>query len=173
MQIETIRSMHEYNRWATERVLDFAARLTHEQFIQTNDTPWGSVRNQLVHQFGVHRSWLSWADGSMNGEDAYALTTDPEDYPDVKSVQALSNDVWAQTEAFLARMTEEDLARVLSVEWPNFTFAMPVWKVMVHIANHSMQHRTETAMALTRLGQSPGDLDYIFYALEEDERVAQ
>jgi uncharacterized damage-inducible protein DinB len=173
MQVETIRSMHEYNRWANERVLECVARLHRDHFVEANDTPWGSIRNQQVHMFSVHRSWLSWADGSMSGEEAYALTADPEDYPDAEAVRAYWNDVWTQTDEFLKRMSVDDLTRVLSAEGPGFAIAIPVWQVMVHIANHSMQHRTETAMALTRLGQSPGDLDYIFYAFEENARVAQ
>jgi hypothetical protein len=28
---------------------------------------------------------------------------------------------------------------------------------------HSVQHRSEAAQILTRLGQSPGNIDFIFY----------
>jgi uncharacterized damage-inducible protein DinB len=38
-----------------------------------------------------------------------------------------------------------------------------VWQILVHILYHSAQHRSEMAEMLTRYGQSPGDLDFVFY----------
>ena len=35
--------------------------------------------------------------------------------------------------------------------------------MMFHVVNHTMQHRSETAMALTALGRSPGDVDLLEY----------
>lgn len=64
------------------------------------------------------------------------------------------------------QLTPEDLDRTLAVEIPGSEFTIPVWQMLVHIAHHSMQHRTETAMALTRFGASPGDIDDIFFAIE-------
>lgn len=40
---------------------------------------------------------------------------------------------------------------------------MPLWDMMWHVVNHSMQHRSEAAMALTALGRSPGDVDLLDY----------
>jgi uncharacterized damage-inducible protein DinB len=35
--------------------------------------------------------------------------------------------------------------------------------MMWHVLNHSMQHRSEAAVALTGMGRSPGDLDLLEY----------
>lgn len=167
MDTNTIRDLHGYDGWATNRVLECAAALSTGQFVATDDTPWGSIRNQFVHQLIVHRRWLSWADGTMSGEEAYRLSVEMEDYPDIASVRAMWVDVRDQTRPFLERMTMDDLERDLTVDTPGYEFSIPVGQVMIHIALHSMQHRTETTVALTRLGQSPGDLDYLFYMLEQ------
>lgn len=167
MHVEMVRDLHYYNDWATGLVLSCAGEITSEQLVAGNDTPWGSIRNQLAHVMDVHRRWLNWADGTMTGEEAYSLSVNYADYPDVAALSELWTDIQAQTHRFLDRMTEEDLTRELTYASDDFGFAIPVGKVMTHIVLHSMQHRAEAAMALTRLGQSPGDIDYIFYAFQQ------
>ena len=41
---------------------------------------------------------------------------------------------------------------------------VPVWQMLLHLANHGTQHRSEAALLLTAIGHSPGDLDLIDYA---------
>jgi uncharacterized damage-inducible protein DinB len=166
MTVHVIGSTHGYNAWANRRILDCCDRIGADQLTQDDDSPWGSIRNQLIHQFIVHQRWLSWADGSLSGEEAYALQADPEDYPDADSIRSMWESVEKQTQRYLDRLTEDELNRELRVEYPGAEFAISTGEVMLHIAHHSMQHRTETSMALTRLGASPGDVDYLFYALE-------
>jgi uncharacterized damage-inducible protein DinB len=36
--------------------------------------------------------------------------------------------------------------------------------MLLHLANHGTQHRSEAAILLTQAGRSPGDLDLIDYA---------
>jgi uncharacterized damage-inducible protein DinB len=167
MTLEVIRSFHHYNEWAMERVLEQAEQISGPDFVAEDDTPWGSIRNQLVHLVNVHWSWLSWCDGSMSGEEAYALTLDFDDYQTLDRVRVKWEEVRGQTNAFLERATTDDMQRVLASEGDGYSFSLPTWQVMLHIANHSMQHRTEIAMSLTKLGRSPGNVDYIFFALEQ------
>ncbi|HYU21327.1 MAG TPA: DinB family protein [Chloroflexota bacterium] len=42
-------------------------------------------------------------------------------------------------------------------------FRLPLWQMMLHVANHGTQHRSEVAALLTGFGQSPGDLDLLVY----------
>lgn len=167
MHVEMVRDLHEYDHWVMTRVLDYADAVTPEQLVAESDLPWGSIRNQLAHVMDVHRRWLNWADGTMTGEEAYQLSVDYADYPSVDSLRELWAPIQEQTERFLGRMTPEDLQRELSYRSEDFGFAIPVGKVMTHIVLHSMQHWAEAATELTRLGQSPGDIDYIFYVFQQ------
>lgn len=36
-----------------------------------------------------------------------------------------------------------------------------LWEVMLHVANHATQHRSEVALMLTTFRHSPGDLDIL------------
>src|SRR5690606_28986356 len=83
---------------------------------------------------------------------------------DVAALQQVRVEVSAQTEAFVAGLTDADPGRVYSWELGDGrTWSQPLWGMMLHIANHGTQHRTEVATMLTRFGHSPGDLDLIFY----------
>jgi uncharacterized damage-inducible protein DinB len=40
---------------------------------------------------------------------------------------------------------------------------LPRWRIFQHLVLHGMQHHTELAQLLTAKGQSPGDIDFVFY----------
>ena len=47
------------------------------------------------------------------------------------------------------------------------TWTYPLWQQMIHLVNHTTQHRSEVAAVLTRLGRSPGWLDFLLYVDEQ------
>ena len=159
MLADALRTLYGYNRWATERVLDAAARLTHEQFLAPGTAGHGSVRDTLVHVIGTHRGWLSWWDGSLPVDEAYNLRLEPDDVRDLDAIRAVWEEVERQTEAFVSRLTDGDAARV----YARGDWRMPLWRMMLHVANHSTQHRSEVAAMLTDASHSPGDLDLLYY----------
>ena len=164
MLAESLRTFYGYNRWATERLLDTATQLTAEQL----DAPAGgeqrSVHETLLHLMTTQKGWLSWWDGSLPADEAYGLRLDPAQYPDVAAIRELWDALEQQTQAFLARLDDELLQRVYSSQLPDGSeWQMVLWKMMLHIANHGTQHRSEAAALLTGFGHSPGDLDMIFY----------
>ena len=164
MFADAVRDLYAYNRWATERVLDATEKLTPEQLHAPGTAGHGSVRDTLLHMMRTHKGWLSWWDGSLSAVDAYNFQLDPADYPDGAALRSLSESVGAQTQAFVSGLAEVDMARVYEAPLPNGANAQFVlWKMMLHVANHGTQHRSEVAAMLTDLGQSPGDLDYIVY----------
>lgn len=67
--------------------------------------------------------------------------------------------------AFLQRLSDPILLEVVEYEsaLSGRRYAIPLWKMMAHLAHHGTQHRSEVALALTQLGHSPGDLDLIVY----------
>jgi uncharacterized damage-inducible protein DinB len=162
MSVEMLRALYSYNRWATERVLAAAERLTLQQWLAPGTAGRGSARDTLVHLVSTQRGWLAWWDGSLPPLEAYARTLNPGDFQDVGAVRAVWQGVERSTLAFLDGLTDEDAQRVYSMDLPNGPlFRLALWKMMAHVANHGTQHRSEVAAMLTSYGHSPGDLDML------------
>lgn len=163
MFLAAVRRLYEYDRWATGRVLDTAAGLTPTQFTSELVPGQKPVRDTLVHMLDAHICHLSWLDGSMTRDASFARKFPPVDYPDIAAVRAFRWRVQAETAAFLATLRDDsDLGRVYTRTLKDGTsLHRPMWEVLLHLANHSTQHRSEVAMMLTAAGHSPGDLDLL------------
>ena len=164
MFADVLRRMYTYNTWATVQVLDAAERLTPDQLHAPGLAGHGSVRDTLLHLLEAHHGWLQWWDGSLSAEEAYGLRADPNEYPDVLALRAFLDTIDRQSRAFASTLEGDDPGRIYAFELPDGKcWEMPLWGMMVHIVNHSTQHRAEAAAMLSALGHSPGDLDLIYY----------
>jgi uncharacterized damage-inducible protein DinB len=69
--------------------------------------------------------------------------------------------------ALLGSLTEDDFNRSMHVETPwTPSKDMPLWALLLHVANHEAQHRSEVAAMLSEHGASPGYLDLLFFVLD-------
>ena len=72
---------------------------------------------------------------------------------------------------FLGNLTDDQLDAVLAyADSADTPYERVLWQLMLHVANHGSYHRAETAMALTAMGHSPGDLDYSYFEISRDAR---
>ena len=164
MLAEAIRSLYGHNRWAMEQILVAAEGLTSEQWLAAGTAGHGSIRDTVVHAIGTQRGWCSWWDGSLPPMEAYNLTCNPNDYPDVAAVRALWKTVADTSQTFFAGLTDADVERIYSFPMANgMLFRLELWQMMLHVSNHGTQHRSEVAAMLTAAGHSPGQLDLLGY----------
>ena len=161
--LEAIRDLYAYSAWANARILETAEQLTLEQF--TADVEGcDSIRDTLVHTASVQWLWLErWRESSPRE------LWDPADFPDVATLQSRWDEVEDATKAYVATLRVPDLDGVVSyVNFQGETWAYPLWQQLLHQVNHATQHRSEAALLLTRLGYSPGWLDFLFYVDQRD-----
>ncbi len=151
-----INQAYDYVYWANGRYLDVAAGLTDEQLHRKLGHSWDSVHATLVHMMSSERVWLGrWHGASPAGH------LDPADFPSVASVRS----AWAGTEKemrlFIDSQKAEDLLIVIT--YSNFrgeTFHVPLWQMLMHVANHETHHRGELA-AMFALMQIPHPEDEV------------
>jgi uncharacterized damage-inducible protein DinB len=159
MPADYLRTMVAYTAWADGRVLDAAAGLTDEQLAAEAGGSRGSILDNLRHIAGAQARWHQRITGAE-------LTPQPE--PPATGLAAWLHDVFARAhadlDALVAPLTDDDAERDVT---PGIDALRrkrwPLWQLVAHVALHSTQHRAETAVALTALGRSPGDIDLLEY----------
>ena len=56
--LETLRELFAYNRWATAKILDCVAPLSEEEFARPIGGSFGSIHGTLAHVYGAEWVWL-------------------------------------------------------------------------------------------------------------------
>jgi uncharacterized damage-inducible protein DinB len=154
----SIRTLYDYNRWANQRILVAASQVSPDR-LSRGDGGYGSLFETLVHLASVEWVFLE----RMIGRSPRAQWSTAE-FADLDALRSRWEEVEADLHWFVAELTDDDLARDRS--YTNFqgeVWSYPMWQQVLHVVNHGTQHRSEVAVELTRLGHSPGWLDYLFY----------
>lgn len=160
MDKQIISQLYEYGIWANTKLLNTARGLTDEQlrkpFTQFEFTLLGS----FVHLVSAEGRWYqSWIGAPMEER----LTVN--DLPTLDAVRARWEKLYSERRAFIESLTPERLQQPLVRKLQGQEQSIPLWQALVHVANHGTQHRSEIALMLTDLGQSPGDLDMVWWFL--------
>lgn len=152
-------TLYSHHFGTIERMLDLAASLNEEDYRQNPGYGRGSIHELLFHLLATDHSWRV---GLESGARPQPL--DPESYPDLSSLRPL---LVAEQEAWrtlLGGLTEADIEAEMQMSaGPDRSFTVARWRVLHHVLLHGMQHLAEVAQLLTNKGQSPGDIDFIFY----------
>ncbi len=102
----------------------------------------------------------------MTVERAYAVKIKPEDVFTVASAHTRWESIDRQTRNFIDRLTDEDLIKVWSFNLPNgHGVSLPLWKMVLHMANHGTHTRAQIVAAIRRAGINPGNYEMINYVL--------
>ena len=157
-----ILMLYRYNQWSTCKILDAAAHVTEEQFLAPADFPHGGLRGTLVHT--LFAEWI-WRNRWQGTSPTHRLK--PEEFPTFDSLWSR----WAEEEkllmTFVNDLTDQQLNRVVSYKTTDGSPKQRVlWQMMAHVVNHGTQHKAEAAALLTGFGHSPGDLDMIYFLIE-------
>jgi uncharacterized damage-inducible protein DinB len=75
-------------------------------------------------------------------------------------------DIENQTIACLEKLMEDDLDEAWSATTPEgFSMTLPLWKLLMHVANHGTHTRAQIIAAVRRLGHDPGSYEFFRFAL--------
>jgi len=162
MNKQDILILFQYNQWSNAKILNAAANVTQEQFLAPASFPHGGLRGTLVH--ALFAEWI-WRNRWEGVSPTYRLK--PEDFATFESLRTR----WIEEEklltAFVEGVTDESLnSKFNYTSTEGKPHERTLWQAMAHLVNHGTQHKTEAAAMLTDYGHSPGDIDLIWYLIE-------
>lgn len=165
MNANDLRTLFDYNYWATARIMRVALEVSPEQFVAANASSYGSLRGTLVHTMRAEMIWSR----RLQGDPMPVGLPVETDFP---TPQVLSK-AWVAEEllmrSYLQGLSDTDVLKV--VDYKNtkgVPFRNMVWNILAHVVNHGTQHRSEAAAMLTDFNHSPGDIDMILYFREKE-----
>ncbi len=167
MTPEYFRTLFDYNYWARDRVLKVVLEMPVSEFGRENGFSLKSIRGILAHCVEAEHSWRRHLEGraSTGGPSEDEVATPA-------ALVAWWREEEAQMRSYLAGLTQAMLAGdVVWVGSDGVERRLPnTWMTLTHVINHSTQHRSEAAEALTMIGRTPGNLDLGSFAGERRKR---
>jgi len=161
--LDTIQFLFRYHQWATSAVWDCVQSLTDDAFIQPMDYAWGSVRGQVVHLIGAQQVWIH----RLQGHSPPQLPPETA-YPTRDAVDVFWQQVQTETQSFLDGLTPQRLMASFGyTDTKGQAFSHPVGHVLLHVINHSTDHRAQILYMIHRLGGKTVEQDLIFFMRDQ------
>jgi uncharacterized damage-inducible protein DinB len=159
MDLDCIRELYDYNRWANQRTLAATAKLTGDAFTRAMGNSFSSVRDTLAHILGAEWIWLE----RWRGRFPTALL-DAADFPTVRSLESRWQTVERDQADFIQALTPQRLSENLAyLNRSGQRFSYPLWQQMVHVVNHASYHRGQVTTLLRQLGAEAVSTDFLDY----------
>jgi uncharacterized damage-inducible protein DinB len=158
-----VRDLLLYMLWADRLMLKAVREVRPEDLTRDAGISFGSLLGTMAHMLGAQRIWLSRFSG--RGLDHVPTIAD---YPDLLSWIHGWEETAAGVEAFLAGLTDEQLATPLT--WTTTrgdnTYTRPLWQPVIHLVNHTTYHRGQVVSLLRQMGYQPPSTDLVYYFIE-------
>src|SRR4051794_15734007 len=120
MQVEEVRWLFAYDRWATRRVLAITHGLDDASWTEPNLVGERGLGGILVHHLGASQRWRHAF--QETGEEP---SPEREPLPSIDELVRRWEAEWAATDAWLPTVTPGFIDRVID--------GVPVWQMLIHV----------------------------------------
>jgi uncharacterized damage-inducible protein DinB len=159
MELNHIRQLYDYNRWAGHRILKVTGTLASDDFLRPMGNSFSSVRDTLAHILGAEWIWLE----RWQGRSPKALL-DAAGFPTVRSLESRWETVEHDQMQFIEALTPPRLSEELAyINLKGERYSYPLWQQLVHVVNHSSYHRGQITTLLRQLGAEAVSTDFLAY----------
>ena len=165
-RLEMIKLFYAYNSWATTQLINSLDQLGEEEWDTPECSGNGSIRQTLAHLLSTQWGWFSWFDKSLSVEKSISLRVSPDDIIAPERLTEKWQKIDRQTSACLEKLSEAEVNENWSAKLPSgFSMTLPLWQLLMHVANHGTHTRAQIIAAIRRFGYDPGSYEFFRFAL--------
>ncbi len=159
-------SLHAYNVYANNLVLDAADGMTGEELARQISPSHGSVINLLRHMMGCEYYFLILCMG-VKPED------EGSDSPSLAELREYFTALAERRIGYLKAAAEYELAAEINVHVGKGEYTLTRWQLLTQSLLHSAHHRGELSIVMTELGHPLPTLDPILRYVSESGQTWQ
>ncbi len=156
-----LATLFAHNTWANLKLLNFCEALTDEQLDTSANGGYGSIRATLTHIIGAEISYVQ----RVNGK----LPATPLVRGQFPTFAVLNEAVIWTGDELLALARSAETTPLVREEVPPHVAEYPLASLIVQSVSHSIEHRTQIATIITRIGMEPPDMSGWNYMVEVSE----
>lgn len=182
MDINDVRTLYAYNRWANQRMFAALEKLSEEQFTTVAQSSFPSIRESVFHILAAEWLWLK----RWKGESPRAASPPtglaaemwnemtPRDKPSyqqlstVSELRAFADAIDQEREEFVQALGPEEIRGTASYfDMAGKPQSEPLAQLMQHVVNHGTYHRGQVTTLLRQVGGETVSLDMLYFFREQ------
>jgi uncharacterized damage-inducible protein DinB len=158
MNRDGLAALYEYDAYANRLVLDGLAQLSEDEFTRAPSPSRSTVRTLLLHSLEGEAWFLAMCQGR---------TFEQPDLPTLNDIGRFQGELEKEQRAFIATLSENDLACEAPIEFGGRPYHLPVWQLLVQAFLHATQHRAELGIVLGQMGHPLPTMDIIVHFMHQ------
>lgn len=167
MKKEEIVALVEFNAWANRRILGAVAGLSPEQFTKELGSSFTSVKDTLMHVFGVEWVWLE----RLQGRSPSAIP-DVKEFANLEKLAARYEAHEANFLGYIRGISQTELDEEMEYKTLSFGPGKNVrWQMIQHVVNHGSYHRGQVVTMLRQVGAPGVGTDLITFYRERNAKA--
>jgi len=159
MTANDIVTLFEYDKWATNRILEAVSSVPADKYLEDLRSSHGGIHATLVHIYSSDTVWYRrWTGSSATAHIG------KDEVPDLSSLKARWTSYQGDLDRFLRTVDEAKLMAPLSYkDLKGNPHSEPLFQQMQHLVNHASYHRGQVVTMMRQVGATPVGTDLITF----------
>jgi uncharacterized damage-inducible protein DinB len=183
MNLDDIRRLYAYNRWANQRLFAALEKLDYQQLATEIPSSFPSIRETVFHILFAEWLWLKrWQGTSPRaaGPDPNVTSTTwkalspggiatPRELTTLAELKSFRDSIEREREEFLSTLSDAGLHAPLAFnDMSGNPYSEPLVQLLQHVVNHGTYHRGQVTTLLRQVGAETVAFDMVYFFREQN-----